>query len=114
MATIIDKINVIDTKINKNINVLAKSERGLASQDILKSLRDLVEHTAILIHEGKEAEVGFDSKNDGMAHIKKFPEKYSFLYKFHSRIELALSHYSPNESDAEMLMLGYMHDLFLI
>jgi len=100
--------------INKNITVLAKSERGLASQDILECLRDLVEHTAILINEGEEAEVGFDSKNEGMAHIKKSPEKYSFLYKFHGRIELALSHYSPNESDAEMLMLGYMHDLFLI
>lgn len=114
MATILEKISVIDTKINKNIDVLAKHERGLASQDILKSLRDLVEHTAVLINEGNDAEVGFDSKNAGMSHIKKFPEKYSFLYKFHSRLELALSHYTPNETDAEMLMLGYMHDLFLI
>jgi energy-coupling factor transporter ATP-binding protein EcfA2 len=114
MATIIDKIDVIDKKINKNITVLAKNERGLASQDILKSLRDLIEHTAILIHVGKDAEIGFNSKNEGMDYIKKFPEKYKFLYKFHSRIELALSHYSPSESDAEMLMLGYMHDLFLI
>ncbi len=114
MAILLEKIDVINEKINKNIDILASTERGLASQDILKSLRDLVEHTAVLIHAGQDAEIGFDSKNIALSHIKKSPEKYSFLYKFHAKIELALSHYSPNESDAEMLMLGYMHSLFLI
>ena len=114
MANILEKIEVINEKINKNISILANSQRGLASQDILKSLRDFVEHTAVLIHAGSEAEFGRVSKDAGMYHIKQNPGKYSFLYRFHDRIQLALSHYSPNESDAEMLMLGYMHDLFLI
>lgn len=114
MATLLEKIDVINEKINKNISILSNNERGLASQDILTDLRHLVEHTAVLIHVGKEAEIGFDSIKEGLDYIKLFPKKYSFLYKFHQRLNLALSHYGPNESDAEMLMLGYMHDLFLV
>ncbi|NTW89625.1 MAG: AAA family ATPase [Candidatus Moranbacteria bacterium] len=114
MATVLDKIEVINEKINKNISILGSSQRGLASQDILKSLRDLIEHTAVLIHVGSEAEFNRVTKDAGMSHIKQDPGRYSFLYRFHDRIQLALSHYEPNESDAEMLMLGYMHDLFLV
>ena len=114
MATLLEKIDAISKKINKNINILAMHERGLASQDVLTDLRHLVEHTAVLIHSGKEAEIGFDAIKEGLGYIKLSPKKYSFLYKFHQRLNLALSHYEPNESDAEMLMLGYMHDLFLV
>jgi DNA replication protein DnaC len=114
MNKLLDKIEVINKQINKNISFVSGDERGLASQNVLESLRDLIEHTAVLIHLGTEGEIGFDSKNQAMNHIKLDPGKYSFLYKFHSRLQLALSHYSPTENDAEMLMLGYMHDLFLI
>lgn len=113
MATLLEKINVINEKINKSISILANNERGLASQDILDDLRDLVEHTAVLIHAGKDAEIGFDSIKDGLRHIQQSPG-CSFLSKFHERLNLGISHYKPNESDAEMLMLGYMHSLFLI
>jgi len=114
MASLIERIDVINEKINKNITLLAKNERGLASQDILKTLRDLIEHTAVLIHSGNDTEFNRESKDAGMYHIKQDPGKYSFLYRFHDRLQVALSHYSPNESDAEMLMLSYMHHLFLI
>lgn len=113
MATLLEKIGVINEKINKNINILAKNERGLASQAILDDLRDLVEHTAVLIYAGKDSEIGFNLIGVSLKHIKQF-SKYSFLYKLHSRLNLGLSHYEPNESDAEMLMLSYMHNLFLI
>jgi len=114
MATLLEKIDVIDKKINKNINILAKNQRGLASQDILSDLRHLIEHTAVLIHKGQDTEIGINTIDEGLDYIKLFPGKYSFLYKFHQRLNLALSHYGPNESDAEMLMLGYMRDLFLV
>lgn len=113
MATLLDKIDVINQKINKNINLLAQNERGLASQAILDDLRDLVEHTAVLIHAGPDAEIGFDLIGESLDHIRQFT-KYSFLYKLHSRLNTSISHYEPNESDAEMLMLGYIHNLFLI
>jgi AAA domain/UvrD-like helicase C-terminal domain len=113
MATLLEKIDVINAKINKNISILANKERGLASQAILDDLRDLVEHTAVLIHAGKESEIGFDLIGESLEYIKQF-SKYSFLYKFHNRLNLGISHYEPNESDAEMLILGYMHNLFLI
>ncbi len=113
MATLLEKIDVIDEKINKNINILSKGERGLASQAILDDLRDLVEHTGVLIHAGKNSEIGFNLIQESLEHIKQF-SKYSFLYKLHSRLNLGISHYEPNESDAEMLMLSYMHNLFLI
>lgn len=113
MATLLEKIDVINGKINKNISILANKERGLASQAILDDLRDLVEHTAVLIHAGKDAEIGFDLIGESLEHIRQF-SKYSFLYKFHSRLNSGISHYEPNESDAEMLILGYMHNLFLI
>lgn len=114
MATLLEKIEVINEKINKNISILGTNERGLASQGVLESLRDLIEHTAVLIHAGNDAEFNRASKDAGMYHIKQDPGKYSFLYKFHDRLQLALSHYSPNEGDAEILMLSYMHSLFLI
>ncbi|MCF7843315.1 ATP-dependent RecD-like DNA helicase [Candidatus Gracilibacteria bacterium] len=113
MATLLEKIDVINGKINKNISILANKERGLASQAILDDLRDLVEHTAVLIYAGKDAEIGFDLIGESLEHIRQF-SKYSFLYKFHSRLNSGISHYEPNESDAEMLILGYMHNLFLI
>jgi len=113
MATLLEKVDIISNKINKNITLLAKDERGLASQAILDDLRDLVEHTAVLIHAGPESAIGFDLVKEGLDHIREF-SKYSFLYKLHSRLNLAISHYEPNESDAEMLMLSYMHNLFLI
>lgn len=114
MATVTEKIEVINKKINKNISLMSTVQRGLASQDILKSLRDLLEHTAVLISKGPDAEFNHSTKDAGMIYIKGDPGRYSFLYKFHNRLQLALSHYEPNESDAEMLMLGYMHDLFLV
>lgn len=113
MAILLEKINVINEKINKNINLLAGNERGLASQSILDDLRDLVEHTAVLIFKGSDSEIGFDLIKESLDHIHEFT-KYSFLYKLHSRLNIAISHYEPNESDAEMLMLSYMHNLFLI
>lgn len=113
MAILLDKVNVINKKINKNIDILAKKERGLASQAILDDLRDLVEHTAVLIHAGQDAEIGFDVIKESMQYIRQLPQ-YSFLYKFHNRLNTGISHYEPNENDAEMLMLGYMHDLFII
>ena len=113
MASLIDKIDVINAKINKNIVLLAEKERGLASQSILDDLRDLVEHTAVLIFKGPDSEIGFDLIKESLDHIREF-SKYNFLYKLHSRLNLAISHYEPNESDAEMLMLSYMHNLFLI
>lgn len=113
MASLLGKIDVINEKINKNITILSNNERGLASQVILDDLRDLVEHTAVLIHAGQEAEIGFDIIKESLEHIRGF-SKYSFLFKLHSRLNLAISHYEPNESDAEMLILGYMHNLFLI
>lgn len=113
MATLLEKIDVINGKINKNISILANKERGLASQAILDDLRDLVEHTAVLIHSGQDSEIGFDLIGESLEHIRQF-SKYSFLYKFHNRLNLGISHYEPNESDAEMLILGYMHNLFLI
>ena len=113
MANLLEKIDVINEKINKNINILAKNERGLASQAILDDLRDLIEHTAVLIYSGKESEIGFDLIKEGLEHIRGF-SKYNFLHKLHNRLNLGISHYEPNESDAEMLMLSYMHNLFLI
>lgn len=114
MASLIEKIDSIDEKINKNIKLLANEDRGLASQNILKTLRDLVEYTAVLVHEGEDADFHKESKDAGMAFIKKDPGKYSFLYKFHDRLQVAVSHPSPNENDAEMLMLNYMHQLFQV
>lgn len=53
MAALLERIDVINEMISKNINILANNERGLASQAILDDLRDLVEHTAVLIHAGE-------------------------------------------------------------
>ena len=78
MAILLEKIDVINEKINKNISILANNERGLASQAILDDLRDLVEHTAVLIHAGRDAEIGFDLIKESLEHIKQF-SKYSFL-----------------------------------
>lgn len=108
-SNINDKITIIDGNICKNIDK-NKNDRGFLSQNILSELRNLIEHIALKIYnEDNQKDLDNDYKHlkeAGLKHIKDKAE-FKFLHKFHSFLQSSVSHYTPNETSAEMLMLKY-------
>lgn len=108
-SNINDKITIIDGNICKNIDK-NKNDRGFLSQNILSELRNLIEHIALKIYnEDNQKDLDNDYKHlkeAGLKHIKDKAE-FKFLHEFHSFLQSSVSHYTPNETSAEMLMLKY-------
>ena len=104
----------IDTAICKNIEKFKAPERGLLSENILKYLRDFVEHIAL-----KEYSGGVDIENTyqniqlAIADLKS-KGHLRFLSKFHHFLQSATSHYTPGEENSERLMLKYYEYLLKI
>lgn len=87
--------------------------RGFLSETILKSLRDLIEHTAIKIlsySKGYEMELKHDSTVEAVNFIKDRGQ-YKFLAKFHRFVQNAVGHRTPTYDNAERLMLKYFEYL---
>jgi hypothetical protein len=114
MLKIDQDILKIDTAICKNIEKFKAPERGLLSENILKYLRDFVEHIAL-----KEYSGGVDIENTyqniqlAIADLKS-KGHLRFLSKFHHFLQSATSHYTPGEENSERLMLKYYEYLLKI
>jgi len=114
MLKIDQDILKIDTAICKNIEKFKPQERGLLSENILKYLRDFVEHIAL-----KEYAGGGDIENTypniqlAIADLKS-KGHLRFLSKFHHFLQIATSHYTPGEENSERLMLKYYEYLLKI
>lgn len=101
----------IDKNIDKN-----KDDRGLLSQNILDKLRNLVEHIALYTYNNDTGQgLNNDYKNlkTGEEHISD-KSKYIVLKRFHKLLQISVSHYTPNEENAERLMLKYLSHLLKI
>lgn len=97
----------INNNIEKNIEYINKEERGFYSQNILKKLRDLVEHTALLIFSnGRDIDNSYDNIKKSLKFIKSNGQ-LKFLSKFHDFLQVSASHYTVDEDSAERLMLKY-------
>lgn len=109
MRKIEKNVLIINKNIEKNIEEIKikEEERGFYSQNILKKLRDFVEHTALLIYSnGNEIENYYDNIKKALNFIKS-QGQYRFLNKFHNFLQIAASHYTVDEDAAERLMLKY-------
>ncbi|MCX4364409.1 MAG: ATP-dependent RecD-like DNA helicase [Bacilli bacterium] len=107
------KINDLNEKIEKNIDD-SVDNRGYMSQNIIKSLRDLVEYIAFKVYviENKKCYVEYNHENNGLAikYIKSL-HKHEILKKFHALLEIGPSHNSYNEDGSIRLMVKYQEYL---
>lgn len=105
--------NVIDKNISAN-KIL--NDRGLLSQNILSQLRNLVEDIAILIN-NKENNLTNDTHYDNVSPSFKYisgKSKYKYIFKFHDYLQSTASHYTPNDGDAERLLLFYFRYMCML
>lgn len=107
MATVDQQIHAVAESITANIEALSH-DRGLLSQNVLKMLRDLVEAIAVRFHVGDGAvELVWGSQSAAIEWIGSQNKQTSFLGRFHKRLQMSMSHYTPAPDLAERLMLSY-------
>lgn len=98
--------NVIEKNIEAN-KVL--KDRGLLSQNILSQLRNFVEDTAILINNKKnnlDLDTHYENVNSSIKYVASKKE-YRDISKFYDYLQSTASHYTPNDGDAERLIVYY-------
>ena len=98
--------NVIEKNIEAN-KVL--KDRGLLSQNILSQLRNFVEDTAILINNKKNSldlDTHYENVNSSIKYVASKKE-YRDISKFYDYLQSTASHYTPNDGDAERLIVYY-------
>ncbi len=103
------EIENIDDIIFESIEQMTDYNRGFLSEHILKSLRDLIEHTAIKIlsySKGYELELKHANTDEAINFIKN-KGQYRFLAKFHRFVQNSVGHRTPTNDNAERLMLKY-------
>lgn len=107
------KIKDLNIKIEKNIDD-SVDNRGYMSQNIIKSLRDLVEYIAFKVYviEKEKCYVEYNHVNNGLAikYIKSL-YKHEILKNFHALLEIGPSHNSYNEDGSIRLMIKYQEYL---
>lgn len=107
------KIDDINAKIERNIDD-SVNDRGYMSQNIIKSLRDLVEYIAFKVYvvevEKKYVEYNQENNKRFIRHIKSF-QKHSILKRFYALLELGPSHNSYSEDGSTRLMIKYQEYL---
>ena len=104
-----NKIRITNEKIEKDVNN-SIDDRGYMSQNIIKNLRDLVEHIAFKNYVIEEYKAYLDynqeSVKKSISYIKKV-SKHSFLRKFHDLLQVGPSHNTYNEDGSTRLMVKY-------
>jgi hypothetical protein len=97
----------INKAICRHIAQLDVLGRGAASQDILKNLRDFVEHIMIKVYsQGCDIPDDWDNIQAAVNCVKSMP-KWKNLRRFHDLLQISISHYTPDEASSERLMLKY-------
>lgn len=110
----IKEIEIANQNICKNINKIRIDGRGFISQNILGQLRNLVESIAVAILAKQNSSVSSRNYPDiqkGLLNIKSQGGKYKDLRKFHSMLQMSVSHYTVDEQASERLMLKYYESL---
>lgn len=112
----IDKA-ILDTDrvICKNIDLINDFERGFISQNILAQLRNYVEYIVQKIYSnGADIDPNnYNKKKEAWEYVQKHGE-YRFLSKFHSLLQMSVSHYTIDEGGSERLMLKYYEYLLRV
>ena len=108
-------IVIISDNICKNIASKADSDRGFVSQNILNSLRNLVEAVDQRIY-SEHKSITLNKYADIEAAVKYVAScgNLRFLKHFHYYLQAAASHFTPDEDGATRLMLKYYEWLLRI
>jgi len=107
MLKVDEQILNIDKAICRHIGEVDVLGRGAASQDILKNLRDFVEHIMLKVYaQGKDINEDWDTIQRAVKYVKSNP-KWKDLIRFHELLQISVSHYTPDEESSERLMLKY-------
>lgn len=102
-----EQIRVIDKAICRHIDQFVISGRGAISQDILKNLRDFVEHIMLKVYaQGKDTKDDWDTIQEAEKYVKPL-SKWKDLTRFHDLLQISVSHSTPDEESSERLMLKY-------
>ncbi|MDR0920102.1 MAG: helicase, partial [Oscillospiraceae bacterium] len=110
-----DVIRKIDDQIMRSNSIICRHisnldflGRGAVSQDILKHLRDLVEHAMYRIYacENNVICYNYDNIKSAITYVKR-KGKLKFLWRFHDYLLIVASHYSLSPEDSERVMLKY-------
>ena len=102
-----EQIQVIDKAICRHIDQFDVSGRGAVSQDILKNLRDFVEHIMLKVYaQGGDIKDGWEVIREAVKYVKPLP-KWKDLTRLHDLLQISVSHYTPDEENSERLMLKY-------
>lgn len=115
MKTIEDHIMTDNQAICENIEDLEFKTREKVAQNMLGYFRNLVEHIAVKIYSEnhEEAYIDYDTIPKAMEALK-IRNEYFFLRKFHRMLQESRSHYTPDNEEAERLLLKYFEYLLQI
>ncbi|MDD2199559.1 MAG: AAA family ATPase [Bacteroidales bacterium] len=114
MNEIDNQIQIIDDAICRNIECIDFTGRGAVSQDVLKKLRDLIEHIMLKIAiEEIDIENNYNSIKSAIKFVKK-QGHLMFLWKFHDCLQKVASHYLLDTENSERVMLKYYEYLLKI
>jgi len=109
-----DQISICNEALCRHIDSLDYFGRGAISQDILKKLRDFVEHIIFKIY-GTErtTEYHYDNIKQAISFVKT-KGQLKFLWKFHEYLQIVASHYTLDPENSERVMLKYYEYLLKI
>lgn len=108
------KIDELNKKIERNMLDSVK-DRGYMSQNLVKSLRDLVEYISFktYIIETNQLDLEYNQKtNDKAIKYVKSLKKHRILKNFHQLLQIGTSHNSYSEDGSIRLMVRYQEYLF--
>jgi len=114
MQSIDKQIRISSDAICRHIDSLDFLDRGAVSQDILKNLRDFVEHIMLKIYAGvQNIEYNYNSIENAISFVKTKGE-LKFLWRFHAYLQIVASHYTLDPENSERVMLKYYEYLLKI
>ena len=109
------QIRDIDEAICRHIDQFdVAAGRGAVSQDILRYLRDFVEHVMLKIYaKGDDIDENWKNINSAKKYVKSIAE-WKDLNRFHCFLNISVSHYTADKENSERLMLKYYEYLLKI
>lgn len=110
-----EEVRNADNAIDDALRSLCFLERGAVARTMLKSMRDLVEHVAMLAVHGP-GPVSGDYYKQIKPCLKQLKSRREtrFISDFHDHLQKVTSHYTPTEESSERLLLGYYENLLLL
>ncbi len=107
------KIEMVNTLIENEFDNVEEN-RGYVSKNVIKNLRDFVEHIAFKVYITEKlkdyAEYSHANTQQSIKYIKSIT-KHKILKNFHALLEIGPSHSSYNEDGATRLMVKYQEYL---